>query len=1139
MPNDILKIARCTEVQVENFISTLNDYTILLATDTNNLYTKVNGKKVLLNSKETQVIYSDSPFQKDIGFYASNPDNIVVSIGGWVGICGTSTGEFKLCDPLKYKGELLGTLDRYDSTNKKYVVNLICNLYTDTQSKIGDIVYIGKDGTNIISSTDHSIFKELYGVGGIVSSIGINGFGQYTYNATTLQSTYIMKEIDNNEIEYFEGYVPFVFPLDKDFVVSAFQFGGHGETVIQQVPAPNELAKGSIFYCTNTSKDPSNKVLLEAPMGYTVGGANTFTVNSGETVQFIGDKNSKDWMFIMSTKDNMTESEVQDIINKGNFISNVNVSNDDSSVTVNAKTIQFRAPFVVGNNGNVAEINLSDDLINVVDENNISYKTNTIKFNKSDINKGSLGIEITPKVPPAEPITIENEDASSRFKTNVIRFKGNGTSISHMQDGDVEVLIDNTPILSINDGINSVVGVSTINVSNMSISDIKDKELTLTASDIKFIDDNKREFSGNKIQSLDKSIRISNMGNGVVDVSKGKSDRNEGIHACLGNNQLVNSKYGKARLYFADTKVKGGQFVYKDINTKSFIIQDTDPTDDPNITGGTTFIIGLYYEPNSEVDNTLTQDGKIKLMLVDENDIELIDTNGNPMVVEKDYKAGDKVSSEIYFGEIQATASQEIHLKLECDFVNQEIISVGANTQICIQSITKDESGGTALDSFMLYTGYRLEVETKYYGYNSINLARSLIFPEPEVITDIGRIEFGEGLFLETKTPVKLSIQNNNLNISDDGSNLPIFSIVKYYDQLDSTFISGKNYKVTATLVDKDDAFRIDLLKYNGNGIPSVPCVESYSNENPVFTTDWVSVDSLFISEDAISGEHTQSKEFTIPDNSKALAIVMYPVERQLPINLQLKDFEGDITPWFNKVIIKNNSHISEMYTMDSKIHYTGTTYTPSGYSNYRYTANSSDTNVPIGVITGGDGKVINNNSWHDAGSIDPNKTQGDLLFKVDGKINMKYQARCFNEQSQINELYFWLGKVNGDGTFTKINDSVFNDVIQSNRNNPLFIQSKEFTFDVKANESYRMFMHSDKDDGFYLQSDTNGEPLFKIMIELNEVTLDQKHILDRLNQLDLETNEVVFMEDGKQVYNKVLQYDVKTGRMTVVDKVV
>lgn len=661
------------------------------------------------------------------------------------------------------------------------------------------------------------------------------------------------------------------------------------------------------------------------------------------------------------------------------------------------------------------------------------------------------------------------------------------------------------------------------------------------ASDITFVDGlTGGEFTASKVQSVDKSIRISKIADGVADFSRGLPEHNSGIHVCLGNDELLNSKYQRAKLYFSDTKVKGDSFVYFDADTKSYIIQDVDPQDDPNVSGGTTFIIALYYEPNPDIENVLTQDGAIELEFVDDADNPILDVNGKPMGSKIDYKAGDLIKPELYIGECQAKAFTRVHLKIKMNFANEEIISVGANTQLCIQAINKNESSGLALLSFMAFTGYRLSFDTKYYGYNSLNMSQYLIFNQAE--TDIPAntiMNWGNNTYLNFVNKAKLSISNYHLVIKDAGGlDLPVWSISKVYDKLDSKYISGKKYKVTTTLTDKDDAFDVALLKYTGTVFPAPnPKVERYFNENPIFTSDWVVVDSMFISEEPVIGDHTQSKEFTIPNDSTGIAILMYPHESQQPCTLQLKDLEGDITPWFNKLVISDTSHISEEYLNNVKYIYKSIVNTPNGFAAYRYTCNNTDTKVPIGLIKGGDGKIINDNAWADVGATDPNKVQGDLKFLVEGNVEMSYTAKCYNEQGSLNQIEFWLAKVEQGGTFTEVPNSRIATTIEANRNKPKMITSKNFTFTVAANESYRMFMKSDKADGFYIQSETDGVPLFESIINFDELTSYEKDTLNRISYLEESANEVKFMNNGKEVYNKMLEYDIATGKMKVIDK--
>lgn len=1099
MTNDTLRIARTTEQNVDTFIATLNDYTLLLATDTGNLYTKVSGSKMLINPNPLNASY-DLPFQKELSFYASNPDNIPLSIGEFIGLCGLTDGTFKLCDPLSYKGEFLGILNRYDSTSKKYVVDLISNLYVeDNTCKIGDTVYIGKIGNQVFGVINPETLDVLYGVGGIVTEVNtINRFGRYTYNGITLQSTYIMKTIENNEVEYFEGYLPFVFPLAKDFVVAVFQITGSGETVVQQVPAPSELKKGCIFYVTNISTDPTNKVRLEVPMGSHIGGGSYFEVKAGETVQFIADRKSRDWQYIHAQGKIPTGQDIKDIITNDGFIKSLLIQNDDSSVSVGAKSIQFRSPFTVGNNGTVAEVNLSDKIITVADDKGTEFMTDSVKFINGNIQNNGGTAEIT--LPTPKTLTVENSDSTQSFNTNLLRFADTGVNVDHKPNGDIEV-----------SGI---------------------------VADITFVDSDNKEFTSNKIQSLDKSIRVSNLG-GVADLSKGISEHNEGMLAFLGNDELINSEFGKSKLYFSDVRVKGGTYVYQNLQNKSFVIQDTDPQDDPNVSGGTTFIVAMYYEPNQDTENTLAQDGFVDIELVDENDIVINDIYGNPMGVRMDYKTGEELKPMLYVGEVQAKAYREVHMKITPAFANEEIISIGANSCICLQSISKDESSGLALLSFMAYTGFRLGFDVKYYGFNSLNLSQYFIFPEPlTFVPSNTTMSLGDNTQVNFVNPAKVEITDNSLVISDNGSDLPIFSITKTYDKLDSYFIGGKDYKVTATLTDKDSAFVVGMLEYIGTeNIAPVPKVESYNNGVPVFTNGWSQIDSMFISEDVVVGEHKQSKDFLIPDSPKGIAVVMYPQDSQIPTTLKLKDLEGDITPWFNKVVITNNSHISEEHLVNLDTFYKGVVGTPKGMAGYRYTVNNVDTKIPAGVVSGKGKLVINDNSWHDAGSNDPNKTQGDYKFLSDGKVTMSYTAQCYNEQYTINQIHIWIAKVNADGTFTEVPNSRIATIIEGNRVKPKLVSSPSFNFDVKANDSYRVFAKSDKSDGFFMESKTDGVSLFESTIEFKTISETEKGIMDELNDLKITSNEVRFMDGDKEVHNKVLEYDIRTGKMKVVDR--
>ena len=596
---------------------------------------------------------------------------------------------------------------------------------------------------------------------------------------------------------------------------------------------------------------------------------------------------------------------------------------------------------------------------------------------------------------------------------------------------------------------------------------------------------------------MDGTVRISQMGNGQTpdgdpifkaDLSVVPGKDAEGILAMLGNDELVNSKYAKSRLWFSDLKVKGGMSVYQDMKKKSFVIQDIAPQDDPNISGGTTFLIGLYIEPTQYGDNRITQDGWVRLEFADDNDQTLLDVNGNPMVVQIDYKAGDKQRKELYLGECQVKAFTDVHLRIETNFPNEELLSIGANSCVLIQSVGKDYGVGKALLAFMAFTGYQIKMNNKYYGYNSLNLSRALVFDEPEIDVNNDVMYFGDNTYLSVKTAAKVSISNNQLVVKDNGKDLPVFSLFKKYSRFDTHVLKGKNYKATVKITDKQNSFVVALMKYTGTeAVAPSPELLSINNDQPQFNAGWSIADRLFISEDVVSGIHEATKTFVVPADAVEFAVIIYPTESQTPTDMVLNDFEGDITPWFNRMVVTDSSHISEKYLEYQKDYAKFVVMTPAGDASYRYTYNKTAGNIPLGIKKGL-ALVSNNNAWADPGASDPNKVQGDLLAEADGIITIQYSGQAYNETSTMNEANFWAAKVAPDGALTEVPNSRYSTTIEANRKIAKYIQSKSITFPIQQGESIRFLANSNIDDGFYLQSGTDGKPLFEVVVNFKEM---------------------------------------------------
>lgn len=584
-------------------------------------------------------------------------------------------------------------------------------------------------------------------------------------------------------------------------------------------------------------------------------------------------------------------------------------------------------------------------------------------------------------------------------------------------------------------------------------------------------------FNAGKIGSRDKSIRVSSFTSGEADLSVATKFEDEGVMASVGWDELYNTLHGDSRIYFGDVRVSGGAAIHPDTQKKSFVIQDVDPNDDPLVSGGTTIAVGAYFTPADGVDDVLTQDGTVRIEIVDDYGKVLTDVNGDPCAVEIVYKAGDKQRPELYTGVVKAQTYTDVHMMIKADFKNEELLSVGAATSVFFQAISDSNSGGRAMDEFEIVTGCTIRMSKRYYGYNSMNLAQFLITGKPVQDVAPQTSLWGDSTYFVNKGNMKVGVEGYALKLKDNGTDLPVVSIVKMYGERDMPALEGKILNVSATIKNPSNAFEVALLRYSGSAEPELPAVQSYNNEAPVFPSGWSVDDRISVAEQPDGSVASHKKAMTVTTGSKAIAVVAYPVGSGIPTDIEVHDIEVDITPAETIVV----SSVVENGDFGKRLRYMqesagGSVPCPPGYSAYRYTAGSTETKIPAGVVVGG--TVYNDHGWTEQGSIDPMHVQGDLAFDKDGSVSMEFIARCFNEKQVDSKATFWIAEVVGDTT-SEVANSVLNTTIKASNDVPTIVRSELFSFNVKAGSKYRFMMQSDVDDGFYLQCSPTSAPLF------------------------------------------------------------
>lgn len=642
------------------------------------------------------------------------------------------------------------------------------------------------------------------------------------------------------------------------------------------------------------------------------------------------------------------------------------------------------------------------------------------------------------------------------------------------------------------------------------------------------------DFAAKKLQSLDKSVRIAKFDeNGTADFSVDLPHIAEGVFAKLGNQQPINTDFHDQRLYFADRWAYMSMYLGEDMQDKGWTIQDGS-MGDTAVTGGASVRIGMFFEPiNGSI---ASEDGYVELKVIDLMSQDyLVGDDGLPVAIRRDYKGGDLLKPELLVGAVKAKGQQKIAFEVDCSFGDQ-IVEVSPGTCIYMQVVGKDATTGLAEMMFEEHTGYRVESFTRYYGYNWMNLAAALVKSKAEGTIPAGTHELmGNGMFISAVSQVKAKIDNNMLTIADDGTNLPVFCVGQIADRLDTYELLHKNLMAHVKIQDKKNAFVYALMEWTKDDPASLPMLTGYQNGSPEFADGWVKVAEKFISEDVVSGIHEDSNAFTVPDDAKQFAVVIYPNASSIPTVMQLADFEVDILPVFTKSIVQNTFPSNELHLEWQKYAYRALTGTPSGDAAMRYTVNIAETKLPFGIVSGGDDEIVNDNSW----TTGPNnyKFEGDGKFLRDGKVTIEYIAQVYCGESVpdggSSNCSIWIAKKQPDGSFLEIPESKMSFVCLKSMSGAKKVQSQPIKFEVKANDIIRIIAKSDINDGCYLQSGTNGIPLLRLNIDYNELAEIDQSIVDQITQ----SNEVRFVQGDKEVFGKILEYDLDTGKMKVVDK--
>lgn len=550
-------------------------------------------------------------------------------------------------------------------------------------------------------------------------------------------------------------------------------------------------------------------------------------------------------------------------------------------------------------------------------------------------------------------------------------------------------------------------------------------------------------------------------------------------------------------LYFDDVIVPEGSYIEVDRTNKKYGIQEAD-TLDPNVSGGTDYLIAFRVG----MKGTAPEDGFVRAYLYNNsiNPFEpkgyLEDVDGSPMAVERQYKAGEKLGVLDVLGIVNAKGLQEFTCHVVDSFTSDAILLEDPTeepTGLMIQALTSEGSTGLGRVQFELDTQQNLNFSKHYLGPSRFTMAYQLSQDVPVTAYTGGSHAISvDGTRAINPNGIKYSIQSNHLILQDDGVHICDFNLGKIFSAEETYMMRGKEITATFTLIDKDSAFNVALVKWTGKPDAYTPEIFlTRNNDSPVLQTNWSIVDTLFISEDAVAGDHTASKDFTIPVDANNYAVIIYPAVAQTPLTLKLKQFDVDVKVPFNGYVLKAPELLNELHLEFDERTKTFVQDTQ-GYAALRYTINDSEVAAPCGVPSKGTADITIDTTVNQVNGSSAKGGEGALVFNADGTATIYTELLLWSEQAAgtSSEVTFWWAKVVGSPgaeTFDEIALSEFQVQVVGGAAGVQYHMPK---FQVQVNDGDRLAlrMQADKADGAFLQCNNNARPLVKTSVTFDEL---------------------------------------------------
>lgn len=580
-------------------------------------------------------------------------------------------------------------------------------------------------------------------------------------------------------------------------------------------------------------------------------------------------------------------------------------------------------------------------------------------------------------------------------------------------------------------------------------------------------------------------IHLDDYHDGNVAVDLILPTRGISYYACMDEPLEVVPKESGA-LFFDDELTHGGAYLEVDRIQKAYGIQETDDKD-PNITGGSSFNVVAV----AAMSGVAPSDGKVRLWIQALDQLRkpkgiLTDENGNPMAVEKHYKAGDKLDRLVIDRFVNAKALTYFRVMVDNGFDDPLLLEdrTEGNTCLLIQESTEKSRTGEGGLQFQLDSGISLKNTRHYFGTGVITTSWLTQMPVPIADGTAGDSStMADGWGLNALSNLKAGVADGKIQILSNGTDIADFDFHKIMSPEKTALLRGKILSVSFVGETPDNGFEVALMKWVGDGKANPKILANRSNTVPTFSQGWVKSESFFVSEN-VQGSQTITNEFTVPTDAKQLAICIYPVQAQIPCTLRITKLQCDAkTPFTTHIHAPTGVLEDRLFYREGMQRFIQDN---DGYSALRYTVNDTWSNCPVGFSKDQGDVTLNDKVQGIPGSA-ATGGQGALVFPNDGTADISVSFRVLNQQKDESLFTAKLVNVTDSGAITDLpSDTVTVKIAGGSIGSIITLRAKGIN--VKAKDMIGIQFRSDKKDGCYLQSTSRAQPLVETVVDYKEL---------------------------------------------------